>query len=90
MLEGLVHDLLNSQTESHLEDLDYSGSLNVGSGRGCADTPGSGIPSLGGAIQPAGSQYDGFNYQRTSQGHHISPNNVAPRRAIILTCCKFT
>ncbi|PKX89950.1 fungal specific transcription factor domain-containing protein [Aspergillus novofumigatus IBT 16806] len=79
MLEGLIHNLLNSQTESRLEDLDYSGSLNVGSSWDGADTPGSGIPSLDSAIQPAGSQYDSFNYPSTSQGHHVSPNNVAPR-----------
>jgi hypothetical protein len=79
MLEGLVHNLLTSQTEPSLEDLNYSGSLNVGSSWSGADTLGPGNPSLDGAIQPAGSQHDGFNYQSTSQEHYISPNDVAPR-----------
>ncbi|GFF94872.1 hypothetical protein IFM53868_07737 [Aspergillus udagawae] len=81
MLEGLVHNLLSSQTESSLEDLNYSGSLNVGSSWSGVDTLGSGNrdASLEGTVQPAGRQHHGLNYQSTSQDHYISPNDVAPR-----------
>ncbi|KAF7181804.1 hypothetical protein CNMCM7691_001101 [Aspergillus felis] len=79
MLEGLVHTLLNSQTESYLEDPDYSGSLNVDFSGSGADTLGPDNSSLDGALQPAGCQFDGFNYQSTSPDHHISPDDVAPR-----------